>query len=77
VRLVLGIVPMLIVAGTIEAFVSPTELAVKWKYTVAAGMFCLLLLYVMRKPSRPAFAAPFEQRSPVPHAASPGPTHAV
>jgi len=54
VRLVLGIVPMLIVAGTIEGFVSPTDLAPRWKYTLAAGMFVLLLLYVMRKtPQKP------------------------
>jgi uncharacterized membrane protein SpoIIM required for sporulation len=49
IRLVLGIVPMLIVAGTIEGFVSPTDLAPRWKFTLAAGMFTLLLLYVMRK----------------------------
>ena len=53
VRLVLGIIPMLIVAGTIEGFVSPTDLAVKWKYTLAAGLFGLLLLYVMRKGPKP------------------------
>lgn len=52
VRLVLGIIPMLIVAGTIEGFVSPTDLAPRWKYTLAAGMFVLLLLYVMRKAPR-------------------------
>ncbi len=52
VRLVLGIIPMLIVAGTIEGFVSPTDLAVKWKYSLAAGLFGLLLLYVMRKGPR-------------------------
>jgi uncharacterized membrane protein SpoIIM required for sporulation len=52
VRLVLGIIPMLIVAGAVEGFVSPTDLAVKWKYTLAAGLFCLLLLYVMRKGPR-------------------------
>jgi hypothetical protein len=49
VRLALGIIPMLIVAGTIEGFVSPTDLAVKWKYTLAAGLFGVLLLYLMRK----------------------------
>ena len=48
-RLALGIIPMLIVAGTIEGFVSPSDLAVKWKYTLAAGLFGVLLLYVMRK----------------------------
>jgi uncharacterized membrane protein SpoIIM required for sporulation len=49
VRLVLGIIPMLIVAGTIEGFVSPSEIPVRWKYTLAAGLFGLLLLYLMRK----------------------------
>jgi uncharacterized membrane protein SpoIIM required for sporulation len=54
VRLVVGIIPMLIVAGTIEGFVSPSELPVWLKYTVAAGMFGLLLLYVKRKPTKQA-----------------------
>jgi uncharacterized membrane protein SpoIIM required for sporulation len=49
VRLVLGIVPMLIVAGTIEGFVSPSDLPISLKYTLAAGLFILLLLYVKRK----------------------------
>jgi uncharacterized membrane protein SpoIIM required for sporulation len=52
VRLVLGIVPMLIVAGTIEGFVSPSDLPVALKYGVAGGMFCLLVLYVKRKTPR-------------------------
>lgn len=61
VRLALGIIPMLIVAGTIEGFVSPSELAVKWKYSLAAGLFVLLLLYVMRKsPREPRVAATME-----------------
>jgi len=49
VRLVLGIIPMLIVAGTIEGFVSPSDLPVGLKFGLALGMFCLLLLYVSRK----------------------------
>ena len=49
IRLALGIIPLLIVAGTVEGFVSPTDLAVRWKYALAAALFGLLLLYVMRK----------------------------
>jgi uncharacterized membrane protein SpoIIM required for sporulation len=57
VRLALGIIPLLIVAGTIEGFVSPTDLAVKWKLLLAAGLFGLLLLFVMRKTPRAPEAA--------------------
>lgn len=57
VRLVLGIIPMLIVAGTIEGFVSPSDLPISLKYTLAAGLFVLLLLYVKRKaPAQAPFA---------------------
>jgi uncharacterized membrane protein SpoIIM required for sporulation len=61
VRLVLGIIPMLIVAGTIEGFVSPSDLPIPLKYTLAAGLFVLLLLYVKRKsPAQPRAAKPIE-----------------
>ncbi|MGA2511471.1 MAG: stage II sporulation protein M [Candidatus Acidiferrales bacterium] len=61
VRLALGIIPMLIVAGTIEGFISPSDLPVRLKYSVAAGMFALLLLYVKRKaPQKTPQAAPSE-----------------
>jgi len=68
VRLVLGIIPMLIVAGTIEGFVSPSDLPVKLKFGVAAGMFGALLLYVKRKSPRklPAAAGAVPAASPAP-----------
>lgn len=46
VQLLLGSIPMLVVAGVIEAFVSPTELATKIKFGLAAALFTLLLLYL-------------------------------
>lgn len=48
VRLVVGTIPMLFVAGTIEAFVSPTGLAVGLKFLMAAALFTLLLFYLFR-----------------------------
>lgn len=48
-RLALGIIPLLIVAGTVEGFVSPTDLAARWKYLLGVALFGLLLLFVMRK----------------------------
>jgi uncharacterized membrane protein SpoIIM required for sporulation len=63
-RLALGIIPLLIVAGTIEGFVSPTDLAVRWKYLLAAVLFGLLLLFVMRKtPPLPNATAPMHTTS--------------
>ena len=52
VRLVLGIIPLLIVAGAVEGFISPTDISPRWKFTLAAGLFALLLLYVA--PKKPA-----------------------
>jgi uncharacterized membrane protein SpoIIM required for sporulation len=48
VRLLLGTVPILVVAGVIEAFVSPTNLAVSLKFSMAAPLFMLLLFYLFR-----------------------------
>jgi len=64
-RLVLGIIPLLIVAGTIEGFVSPTDLAMRWKYLLAAVLFGLLLLFVMRKTPPLPVAPPPGEHSPI------------
>ena len=63
-QLVLGIIPLLIVAGTIEGFVSPTDLAARWKYLLGAGLFGLLLLFVMRKTPHGLNSASTAQISP-------------
>ena len=52
VRLVLGTIPMLIIAGTIEGFLSPTKTPVAIKFTVAALMFSLLIAYLSLPPKQ-------------------------
>jgi len=46
VQLLLGTIPILIVAGTIEAFVSPTALPIPLKFAMAAALFILLGAYL-------------------------------
>ncbi len=46
VQLLLGSIPILVIAGIIEAFVSPTELAPPLKFSLAGALFTLLLLYL-------------------------------
>jgi uncharacterized membrane protein SpoIIM required for sporulation len=49
VKLLLGAIPLLVIAGLIEAFVSPTDLAVPLKFTLAAALFTLLMVYLFWK----------------------------
>lgn len=51
IQLLLGSVPILIVAGVIEAFVSPTGLAVSLKFSIAAALFLLLITYLFWIPT--------------------------
>jgi uncharacterized membrane protein SpoIIM required for sporulation len=44
--LVLGTVPILIIAGVIEAFVSPTGLAIPLKFAMSGALFVLLSAYL-------------------------------
>jgi uncharacterized membrane protein SpoIIM required for sporulation len=48
VRLILGCVPLLIVAGVIEGFFSPAALPPHIKFLFAAMAFALLLVYLLR-----------------------------
>jgi len=45
-RLVLGTLPLLLIAGTIEGFFSPTEAPVAMKFTLGAVLFIALLAYL-------------------------------
>ena len=50
VRLVLGAIPMLLIAGFIEGFVSPSNLPIPVKFALAAALGTLLVLYLSSKP---------------------------
>jgi uncharacterized membrane protein SpoIIM required for sporulation len=55
VQLLLGTIPILIIAGLIEAFVSPTGLPIPLKFSMAAALFVILAAYlfgVSRKEQR-------------------------
>jgi uncharacterized membrane protein SpoIIM required for sporulation len=59
VRLVLGVIPLLIVAGVIEGFISPTDIPVRLKFALGVSMFVLLAAYVsLVKPSATADSVP-------------------
>ncbi len=47
-RLVSGVIPMLVVAGTLEGFFSPKHFPVALKFSVGAVLFTLLLLWLFR-----------------------------
>jgi hypothetical protein len=50
---------MLLIAGFIEGFVSPTEIPRPVKFILAAGLFTLLVLYLLHKPTeKPQTKAP-------------------
>jgi len=47
-RLVSGVIPMLIVAGTLEGFFSPSSAPVPLKFAVGGTLFILLLVWLFR-----------------------------
>jgi uncharacterized membrane protein SpoIIM required for sporulation len=48
IRLLLGVIPLLLIAGAIEGFVSPVPIAPSTKFTIGAAMFTLLVVYLAR-----------------------------
>jgi len=54
VRLVLGTIPLLLVAGLVEGFVSPTNLAPGMKFLLAGALGTLLVLYLLSGRNEPA-----------------------
>lgn len=57
VRLVLGTIPMLIIAGLVEGFISPSAIPVGLKFALSALLGSLLVLYLKRKPSNSSTTA--------------------
>ena len=47
-RLVAGIIPLLVIAGTLEGFFSPSSAPVWLKFTVGGSLFTLLVLWLFR-----------------------------
>jgi uncharacterized membrane protein SpoIIM required for sporulation len=45
-QLFFGTIPLLLIAGFIEGFISPSDLPIAMKFALAAGLFTLLVLYL-------------------------------
>jgi uncharacterized membrane protein SpoIIM required for sporulation len=45
-RLMLGVIPMLVVAGVIEGFISPTAVPAPFKFAIGGGLTVLLAVYL-------------------------------
>jgi uncharacterized membrane protein SpoIIM required for sporulation len=48
VRLLVGVIPMLVVAGTIEGFFSPSSVPAPFKFALAAALFTMFVAYLSR-----------------------------
>ena len=49
VRLVLGMLPILVLAGIVEGFISPSDLNPALKFSLAGALAVLLVIYLSRK----------------------------
>jgi uncharacterized membrane protein SpoIIM required for sporulation len=59
VRLLVGVIPILIIAGTIEGFFSPSSVPVPFKFALAAVLFTMFALYLGRGGRSPAAGREF------------------
>jgi uncharacterized membrane protein SpoIIM required for sporulation len=76
-QLFFGTIPLLLIAGFIEGFISPTNVPIPMKFTLAAGLFTLLVLYlgfVGKSPATDAEADPFEMPEPAKSGSGPLPS---
>jgi uncharacterized membrane protein SpoIIM required for sporulation len=76
-QLFFGTIPLLLIAGFIEGFISPTNVPIPMKFALAAGLFTLLVLYLgfVGKSSNPDTEAdPFEMPEPVKSGSGPLPS---
>jgi uncharacterized membrane protein SpoIIM required for sporulation len=63
-KLMLGVIPILVVAGIIEGFFSPTKLPATLKYAFAAALFSLLTLYLTQSGRDKVTVAPIPATDP-------------
>jgi uncharacterized membrane protein SpoIIM required for sporulation len=52
IKLILGCIPMLVIAGTIEGFISPAPISPAYKFSVSAASALLLLVYFLKPDPR-------------------------
>jgi uncharacterized membrane protein SpoIIM required for sporulation len=62
VRLLVGVIPILIEAGTIEGFYSPSDVPTAFKFLLSAGIFTVFALYLVR--GGRDYATPRRDRTP-------------
>jgi uncharacterized membrane protein SpoIIM required for sporulation len=76
-QLFFGTIPLLLIAGFIEGFISPSNVPIPMKFAGAAGLFTLLVLYLgfSGKSPKPAEQSdPFERPEPAKSSSGPLPS---
>jgi hypothetical protein len=58
IKLILGCIPMLLIAGLIEGFISPAHIPAAFKFSVSALSALLLVMYFLKQDSRKTTSMP-------------------